>query len=45
MSPEEGASKMGPTWGYRVGVVQGEYVTFTLNVSTNVLAILMREDA
>ena len=41
--PEEEASRMGPTWGYRVGVVQGKYVTFALNAPTNVLAILMRK--
>ena len=43
--PKEEASRMGPTWGYRVGVVQGKYVTSALNAPTNVLAILMRKDA
>ena len=45
MPPEEEASRMGPTWGYRVGVVQGKYVTSALNTPANVLAILMRKDA
>ena len=45
MPPEEEASRMGLTWGYGVGVVQGKYVTPALNASTNVLAILMRKDA
>ena len=44
MPPEEEASRMGPTWGYEVGVVQGKYVTSTLNAPTNVLVILMRKD-
>ena len=43
--PGEEASRMGPTWGYRVGVVQDKYVTPALNAPTNVLAILMRKDA
>ena len=43
--PEEKASRMGPTWEYRVGVVQGKYVTSALNAPTNILAILMRKDA
>ena len=43
--PEEEASRMGPIWGYRVGVIQGKYVTSALNAPTNVLAILMRKDA
>ena len=43
--PEEEASRMGPSWGYKVGVVQGKYVTSVLNAPTNVPAILMREDA
>ena len=45
MPPEEEASRMGPTWGYRVGVVQDKYVTSALNAPTNVLVILMRKDA
>ena len=44
MPPEEETSKMGPTWGYGVGVVQGKYVTSALNTPTNVLTILMRKD-
>ena len=43
--PEEKASRMGLTWGYGVKVVQGKNVTFTLNASTNVLAILMGKDS
>ena len=43
--PEEEASRMGPTWGYEVEVVQGKYVPSALNASTNVLTILMRKDA
>ena len=43
--PEEEASRMGPTWGYRVGVVQGKYVTSAFNAPANFLAILMRKDA
>ena len=39
--PEDKASRMGPTWGYGVGVVQGKDVTSALNAPTNVLAILM----
>ena len=42
---EEEASRMEPTWGYGVEVVQGKYVPSALNVSTNVLTILMRKDA
>ena len=45
MPPEEEASRMGLTWGYGVGVVQGKYVISALNAPTNVLAILMRKDA
>ena len=45
MPPEEEASRMGPTWGYGVEVVQGKYVPSALNASTNVLTILMRKDA
>ena len=44
-SPEEEASRMGPTWGYGVEVVQGKYVPSALNASTNVPTILMRKDA
>ena len=43
MPPEEEASRMGPTWEYKVGVVQSKYVTSALNAPTNVLAILMRK--
>ena len=43
--PEEKASKMGLTWGYGVGVVQGKDVTSALNAPTNVLAILMGKDS
>ena len=43
--PKEEASRMGPTWGYGVEVVQGKYVPSSLNASTNVLTILMRKDA
>ena len=43
--PEEKASRMGLTWGYGVGVVQGKDVTSTLNAPTNVLAILMGKDS
>ena len=43
--PEEEASRMEPTWGYGVEVVQGKYVPSALNASTNVLTILMRKDA
>ena len=43
--PEEEASRMGFTWGYGVGVVQGKDVTSTLNAPTNVLAILMGKDS
>ena len=45
MPTEEEASRMGPAWGYRVGVVQGKYATSALNAPANVLAILMRKDA
>ena len=45
MPPEEEASRMGLTWGYGVGVVQGKYVTSALNAPTNILAILMRKDS
>ena len=41
---KEEASRMGLTWGYGVGVVQGKDVTSTLNAPTNVLAILMGKD-
>ena len=43
--PEDKASRMGPTWGYRVGVVQVKDVTSALNAPTNVLSILMRKDS
>ena len=42
---EEEASRMGLTWGYGVEVVQGKYIPFALNASTNVITILMRKDA
>ena len=42
--PEDKASRMGPTWEYGVGVVQGKDVTSALNALTNVLAILMGKD-
>ena len=45
MPLEEEASRMGPIWGYRVGVVQGKYVTSALNAPTNVLAVLMGKDS
>ena len=43
--PEEEASRMGFTWGYGVGVVQGKDITSALNAPTNVLAILMGKDS
>ena len=43
--PKENASRMGLTWGYGVGVVQGKNVTSALSAPTNVLAILMRKDS
>ena len=43
--PEEEVSRMGLTWGYRVGVVRGKDVTSTLNAPTNVLSILMGKDS
>ena len=45
MPPEEEASRMGPTWGYGVGVVHGKYVTSALNAPTNVLTVLMGKDS
>ena len=42
---EEKASKMRPTWGYGVGVVQEKDVTSALNAPTTVLAILMGKDS
>ena len=45
MPLEEEASRMELTWGYRVGVVQGKYVTSALNAPTNVLAVLMEKDS
>ena len=41
--PEEEASRMGPTWGYDVELVQGKYVPSALNAPANVLTILMRK--
>ena len=41
---EDKASRMGPIWGYGVGVVQEKDVTSALNTPTNVLAILMGKD-
>ena len=43
--PEEEASRMGPTWGYGVKLIQGKYVPSALNALVNVLTILMRKDA
>ena len=43
--PEENASRMGLTWGYGVGVVQGKDVTSTLNALINVLTALMGKDS
>ena len=43
--PEEEVSRMGLTWGYGVGVIQGKDVTSALNAPTNVLAILMGKDS
>ena len=43
--PEKEASRMGLTWGYEVGVVQGKNVTSALNVPINVLIILMGKDS
>ena len=43
--PEKKASRMGLTWGYGVGVVQGKDVTSALNAPINVLAILMGKDS
>ena len=45
VAPEEEASRMGPTWGYGVKLVQGKYVPSALNAPANVLTILMRKDA
>ena len=42
---EEKTSRMGLTWGYRVGVVQGKDVIFALNAPTNVLVVLMGKDS
>ena len=42
---EEKASRMGLTWGYEVGVIQGKNVTSALNAPTNVLTILMGKDS
>ena len=43
--PEEETSRMGHTWGYGVGVVQGKDVTSALNAPISVLAILMGKDS
>ena len=43
--PKEKTSRMGLTWGYGVGVVQGKDVTSALNAPTNVLTILMGKDS
>ena len=43
--PKKEASRMGFTWGYGVGVVQGKDVTSALNAPINVLAILMGKDS
>ena len=43
--PEEEASRMGLTWEYGVGVVQGKDVISALNAPTNVLAVLMGKDS
>ena len=45
VSPEEKASRMGLTWGYEVGVIQGKDVTSALNAPTNILVILMGKDS
>ena len=42
---EKKAGKMGLTWGYEVGVVQGKDITSALNAPTNVLTILMGKDS
>ena len=42
---EEKASRMGLTWGYGVGVIQGKDVISALNAPTNVLAVLMGKDS
>ena len=41
---KEKASRVGPSRGYSVGMVQGKDVTFALNAPTNVLTILMGKD-
>ena len=43
--PKEEASRVGPTWGYGVEMVQGKYVPSALNAPANVLTILIRKDA
>ena len=43
--PEEKTSRMGLTWGYGVGVVQGKDFTSALNAPPNFLAILMGKDS
>ena len=45
MPLEEEVSRMGPTLGHGVGVVEGKYVTSALNAPTNVLAVLMGKDS
>ena len=42
---EEKTSRMGLTWGYGVGVIQGKDITSALNAPTNVLAVLMGKDS
>ena len=41
---EEETSRMGPTWGYGVELVQGKYVPSALNAPASVLIMLMRKD-
>ena len=43
--PEGDASRMRPTWGYGVKLVQGKYVSSALNAPASVLTMLMRKDA
>ena len=44
-SPEGDVSRMGPTWGYGVKLVQGKYVPSALNAPASVLTILIRKNA
>ena len=44
-SPEGDASRMGPTWGYGVKLVQGKYIPSALNAPASVLTMLIRKDA